>query len=284
VCSATHDTGLSVASVMSLLVCVPLQPVPGRTCSVTRVWHAGRVRRPITSLALLATALTLALATGGLAACTRSSPKASPTSSAPDPAEALARAKQALDAASAVHFSVSSPSTPAASTALLGGEGDIVRPDRFKGALDVLYSGLKAHVNVVSVSGTVYVQLLGSTWSKVRPEQIGLRDPAGFIAPHGGLADLLTTAQAPSFAGEKRRGSEVLREVRATVPGEAVRNVLTSVDPTRPVPAVFGVDEATGQLREATLTGPFFDATATSTYTVVLDRYGEKVEIGAPSS
>jgi len=48
------------------------------------------------------------------------------------------------------------------------------------------------------------------------------------------------------------------------------------------VPAVFGVDTATGQLREATLTGPFFDASTTSTYTVVLDKYGEQVDIRAP--
>ena len=50
----------------------------------------------------------------------------------------------------------------------------------------------------------------------------------------------------------------------------------------RVVPAVFGVDTATGQLREATLTGPFFDAATTSTYTVVLEKYGEQVDIRAP--
>ncbi|HYJ76121.1 MAG TPA: LppX_LprAFG lipoprotein [Kineosporiaceae bacterium] len=243
------------------------------------------MRRPRAALrTLLTTGLALALAAGGLAACTRSgSPKAA-ASSTPDPAAVLAGAKKQLDAAAAVHFTLSSPSTPSGGTALLGGEGDIVRPDRFKGGLDVVLDGLKAHVNVVSVGGTVWVQLLGSGWSTVQPEQIGLRDPATFIAPQGGLADLLTKAQNPSFTGEKRRGSEVLRQIRATIPGETVRSLLTSVDPSQPVPAVLGVDEATGQLREATLTGPFFDAKAPSTYTVVLDRYGEKVEIGAPSA
>jgi LppX_LprAFG lipoprotein len=233
---------------------------------------------------LLTTGLALVLAAGALAACTRTSSHAAPATSTADPAAVLAGAKKQLDAASAVHFALSSPSTAATRTAVLGGEGDIVRPDRFKGGLDVVLNGLKAHVNVVSVSGIVYVQLLGSTWSKVQPEQLGLHDPATFIAPQGGLADLLTKAQNPSLAGERRRGSEVLREVHATVPGETVRSVLTSVDPSQPVPAVFGIDEATGQLREATLTGPFFDAQAPSTYTVVLDRYGEKVDIGAPTT
>lgn len=240
-------------------------------------------RRPALR-ALLVAGLLLAPAGGGLAGCTKAASKAAPVASTASPASVLATAKQHLDAASAVHFSLTGPGTNAGRTALLGGEGDIVRPDRFKGAMDVVYSGLKAHVNVISVGGTVYVQLLGSTWSAVQPEQIGLHDPATFIAPQGGLADLLTKAQNPSFAGEKRRGPEVLREVRATIPGATVQAVLTSVDPSQPVPAVFGVDEATGQLREATLTGPFFDAKAPTTYTVVLDRYGEKVDIGAPAT
>ena len=238
-------------------------------------------RRPALR-ALLVAGLLLAAVGGGLVGCTRSASKTAAATTTAGPASVLATAKQQLDAASAVHFTLTGPSTNAARTALLGGEGDIVRPDRFKGGMDVVYSGLKAHVNVVSVSGTVYVQLLGSSWSTVQPEQIGMHDPATFIAPQGGLADLLTKAQNPSFAGEKRRGAEVLREIRATVPGATVQAVLTSVDPSQPVPAVFGVDEKTGQLREATLTGPFFDAKAPSTYTVVLDRYGEKVEIGAP--
>jgi LppX_LprAFG lipoprotein len=273
-------------SLLPLVAILLAQPVPDRACDLTRVWHPERVRRRTAAALrpLLTTGLALALAAGGLTACTRTPSQAAPAGSAADPAAVLAGAKKQLDAASAVHVTLSSPSTPATRTALLGGEGDIVRPDRFKGGLDVVLNGLKAHVIVVSVSGTVYVQLLGSTWSKVRPEQLGLHDPATLIAPQGGLADLLTKAQGPSFAGEKRRGSEVLREVRATIPGETVRSVLTSVDPSQPVPAVFGVDEATGQLREATLTGPFFDAKAASTYTVVLDRYGEKVDIGAPAT
>ena len=48
--------------------------------------------------------------------------------------------------------------------------------------------------------------------------------------------------------------------VTAEVPGLTVARVLTTRDAARAVPAVFGVDSGTCQLREATLTGPFFDA------------------------
>jgi hypothetical protein len=36
------------------------------------------------------------------------------------------------------------------------------------------------------------------------------------------------------------------------------------------------------QVRRVTLTGPFFDAHRSSTYTLILDRYGEIVQITPP--
>jgi LppX_LprAFG lipoprotein len=248
------------------------------------------VRRPAprplaaATRALLAAVIAAALGGATLTGCTRSTHAAGSPSTTPDPAATLAGAKKALDAADAVHFTLSSGSTPKSATALLGGEGDVARPDRFSGGLDVLVAGQKLHVKVVSVSGTVYAQVFSTSWAKVQPAQFGVHDPGTLLAPQGGLGDLLTAARNPSFAGEKRRGQEVLREVRASIPGDTVARVLTSVDPSKPVPAVFGVDEASGQLREATLTGPFFDKAAPSTYTVALERYGEQVDIRAPTT
>jgi lipoprotein LprG len=249
-------------------------------------------RRRSTSQALASPALLLRAAVAaallaapaGLAACTRSasSSQAASSSAAVDPATQLKNAKQVLDAASSVHFTLSSDSSPKGATALVSGEGDVVRPDRFSGTLDVLVAGQKVRVKIISVTGTVYAQLFSATWSKVQPSQFGLNDPGTFMAPQGGLADLLSTATNATSAGEKRRGSEVLKLVSADVPGETVARVLTTKDPDRAVPAVFGIDSATGQLREATMTGPFFDTATTNTYTVVLDRYGQQVDIRAP--
>ncbi len=265
-----------------------------RPASVVGVWHPEAVTRrpsPTQALArparLLRTALVatlLAAPVAGLAACTRSASSTQGASSpaAPDAATQLKNAKQVLDGASAVHFTLSSDSSPKGTTALVAGEGDVVRPDRFSGTLDVLVAGQKVRVKIVSVAGTVYAQLFSSTWSKVQPSQFGLNDPGTFMAPRGGLADLLSTATNARSTGEKRRGTEVLRLVSADIPGETVARVLTTKDPARAVPAVFGIDSATGQLREATMTGPFFDTATTNTYTVVLERYGQQVDIRAP--
>ncbi len=267
------------------------------TCApacVGGVWHPEAVtRRPSPSQApappvrLLRAALAaalLAVPAAGLAACTRSASSAQGPSgpTVPDAATQLKNAKQVLDAASAVHFTLSSDSTPKGTTALVAGEGDVARPDRFSGTLDVLVAGQKVRVKIVSVTGTVYAQLFSATWSKVQPSQFGLNDPGTFMAPQGGLADLLSTATNARATGEKRRGAEVLRLVSADIPGETVARVLTTKDPARAVPAVFGIDSATGQLREATMTGPFFATATNNTYTVVLERYGQPVDIRAP--
>lgn len=240
------------------------------------------MRRPhptVRARALVAVVL-VALA---LAGCTKSGGSGATGSATPDAAATLAKARTALDAAPALHFTITTPTTPGGAAVLTGAAGDVARPDRFSGTLDVVVAGQTLHVKVVSVSGTVWAQLFGSAWAKVDPARFGAHDPGTLLAAKGGLSDLLSAATGARFTGEKRRGSDVLREVSAEIPGSAVAAVLATTDPSRPVPAVFGVDEASGQLREATLTGPFFSTQEQSTYTVVLERYGEQVDIRAPA-
>ena len=64
-----------------------------------------------------------------------------------------------------MHFTLSSDDSPKGATALVGGRGDIARPDRFSGSLDVLVAGQKLRVKVVSVARTVYAQLFSSSWA-----------------------------------------------------------------------------------------------------------------------
>jgi lipoprotein LprG len=219
-----------------------------------------------------------------LVGCTHSTAPAAAGSSTtgPDAAALLATAKKTLDAAGALHFTLTSQDPPKGVTAISGGQGDIARPDRFSGSFDLLALGQKVQVKVVSVTGRVYAQFFGGGWATVDPASLGFKDPGTYLAAQGGLGDLLSSATNPRITGETRRGSEVLRTVAAEVPGSTVARLLPTKDASKAVPAVFAVDTATGQLREASLTGPFFDASTTSTYTVVLEKYGEQVDIRAP--
>ncbi len=230
-----------------------------------------RLRAAVTAVALLA----------ALTACSGSSSSAS---APPSAATLLAQARTTLDATSGVHFVLSSLDVPAGVTALTAGEGDAVHPDKFKGTLTVTLLGTTAQVAVVSTGGVVYAKLpFTAGFIKTDPHSFGINDPGTLISPDSGITQLLSAATDAKLGGEARVGTSVVREVTASLPGTVVAKVLTSKDPTKPVLATFSIDEKTSQLRQAKLIGPFFAAT-NSTYTLVLDRYGEQVDISAPTA
>lgn len=213
-----------------------------------------------------------------LAACT-----AGEADEADDPGAALAEAKAALDAATSVHVVVTSEGVPPGVTGLRGGEGTAARPASFAGDLEVSVSGALVTVGVISVDGTVYAKTpFGPEYAPTDPAQFGLTDPADLLDPDTGVSSLLPAATDARFGAEARVDGEVVREVSAQIPGDVVETVLTSADPSVPVDAVFRLAGDTGELRGAELTGPFFDADTNSTYTIVLDGYGEPVDITAP--
>ena len=195
----------------------------------------------------------------------------------------LARAKTTLDDAASVHFVLTSDGAPAGGNALLGGEGDIARPASFSGTLQVQAFGSSIDAEVISVDGTVYAQLpLTTGYSVVDPATLGVGDPGALIDPDTGISQLLTAAQSPELGDESRVDGEVVREVTGTLPGDLVADLLTSEDPAKDVTAVFSVATDSGELRQVELTGPFFSADDTGSYTIVLSDFGADVSITAP--
>lgn len=227
--------------------------------------------RPTIILALAVTLL--------LAACTDGETPAE----GEDPAALLAEAKATLDEADSVHVVVTSADIPPGSNALLSGEGTAARPSSFEGELEVSVGGGTVSVGVISVDGTVYVQSpFTPDYVEADPAQFGLRDPAELIDPETGVSNLLVAATGAELGEELRVDGEVVHEVTATIPGDVVQDLLASADPSTPVDAVFAIAQDNGQLRQTELTGPFYASGTDSTYTIVLDRYNEEVDISAP--
>ena len=199
------------------------------------------------------------------------------------PQALLADAKHSVDSAQTIHFSLSSSDTQASGTYLIGGEGDAQRPDGFAGTLNVSISGLLIKVHVASVGGTFYVQLpYQSSWSVAQPDKYGFGDPAKLIDPDSGLSSLLTKAKSPSGPTQDRYNGELLDEISCSLPGADVARLLTSADPSKDDKATFGIDDQTHQLRRVVITGPFFSTSQNSTYTLILDKYGENISVTPP--
>lgn len=232
---------------------------------------------PVVLLALMVVAVSL------VAGCTGDDK--STGAPATNAKELLASAKEVIDAADSAHFTITSADVPEGGTALVGGEGSAVRPGQFEGSLEVSFGGTTATVEVISTDGSVYAKLpFASAYAETDPAQFGFADPGRFMDPEKGVSNLLVGATAARRTGSSRIGSEVVQEVEASIPGTIVRDLLVSADPTVPVDATFSIVAKTGQLRRAVVTGPFFDKDVESTFTIVLDRYGEEVDIRAPST
>jgi hypothetical protein len=219
-----------------------------------------------------ALALTAAL---GAAAC---------GSPPPDPTALLHQAKMLVDAAHSVHFQLTSSGAQGSGPVITGGSGDLVRPDSFRGLLNVTLSGFAVDVNVVSTGGSFLVKLPTDTsYLSANPADYGFADPAQLLDPQHGVSGLLLLCQSTALSSDDRYNGEELHEVGCMLPGNAVATLLTSADPSQSVAATFGVTTA-NELRKVVLNGPFYSASKHSTFTLVIDKYGENVSITAPPS
>jgi lipoprotein LprG len=196
----------------------------------------------------------------------------------------LREAKQAVDSASALHFSLESSDVHGGSGPMItGGQGDAKRPDGFAGSLHVSVGGLPLSVNIVSINGSFYASALGAPYSKADPSKYGFADPSKLIDPNVGLTNLLISAKSASLGDRDRLGNDELYEIDVSLPGDQVKSLLTSADPSQDVKGRVGVNVDNHQVRRVVLTGPFFDAKQLSTFTLVLDNYGENVTITPPA-
>lgn len=158
------------------------------------------------------------------------------------------------------------------------------RPAGFTGSLRVAVSGFTVTVDAVSVNGTFYVRdPLTGTFDHADPSAYGFSDPSGLMNPRTGLSTLLTQCSDPQSGNDDRLNGVLLHEVSCSIPGKAVGALLPDAAPDEAVAATIGVAADSSQLRRVTLKGPF-NTTSPSTYTLVLDSYGENVTITPPAA
>ncbi|GAC1339134.1 MAG: hypothetical protein NVSMB29_05980 [Candidatus Dormibacteria bacterium] len=202
---------------------------------------------------------------------------------APDPRGLLTQAKQTIDATGALHFHLSSTNATGSGPLITGGDGDAKRPDAFTGTLQVSLGGFPTSVRIVSLGGHFFARLpFSSSYQETKPDKYGFGDPAVFLDPAHGFSALLPNAKQPVSRGRDRLNGEELDEVDCSLPGAQVAALLTSADPAQDVRASIGIATGSHAVRRVVLTGPFFDAHKPSTYTLLLDRYGENVAVTPP--
>ena len=234
-----------------------------------------------TGLASLSRVTARLIVAGLVAGCSGGSSGGSQQSTA----ALLARAKTVLDQTSSVHFVLTSTGVPAGGVGarVVGGEGVAERPRDFQGTLKIMLGSTTASIEVISVGGKVYIKPPFTTkYAVTDPAIFHLKDPGMLVDQQTGVSRLLTAMTGAQSLGKARINGEVVQEIKGTVPGSVVGSLLTTADPSKPVTITVALADPSGQLRRAVLSGPFYRLNTTSTFTIVFDRYGEKVTVVAP--
>ena len=233
-------------------------------------------------LGRLAAAALAAVCLMTTASCSGSGDTPSPTQSTPSAADRLTAAKAKVDAAPSVHLALASKDVPQGSNGIISADGWGKHPPAFKGTFKVRLGGIEADAEITSVDGAVYAKLpFVPGTQKVDPATLGLPDPATLFSTDAGLTSLMAKTVAPKVSGQVRAGSEVLTTITGTIPGAAVVDLFKIGDRNGTFTVTYGLTEA-NELRQVTLTGPFFGAGTSSTYVLTLDQYGQPVTITAP--
>lgn len=230
----------------------------------------------------LAAAVLSGLCVVTVTSCSSDPQGASSGQSQQSPAQQLAAAKTKVDAAPSVHLKLASANVPQGASGVVSADGWGKHPPAFKGTFKVTLKGVQADAEITSIGGEVYAKLpLIPGTNKIDPKTFGLPDPAVLFSPDQGLTTLLTATTAPVAGDKVRQGSEVLSTIKGSLPGKAVTDLFLIGDSSGTFSVTYGLTDSQ-ELRQVVITGPFFGAGTTSTYTLTLDQYGQPVTISKP--
>ena len=230
------------------------------------------MRRPLALVALVAT---VAVA---LAGCSSTG-----VAEGAPPAERLADAQAALDAAGSVTLDLSSRDVPLRENGVTAAQGQGVVSEtepKFRGTITGTIEGVAGTVEVIAIGDTTWIKFFTPDYEESDLEALGAPNPATFFHPGDGISSLLTATENPVEGEDVREGKEVLGTISGTLPGDRVTDLLHLGDGTGSYQVTYGLT-TNDQLRTATLTGPFFPG-STATYVLVISDYGSPVAIDSP--
>jgi len=194
----------------------------------------------------------------------------------------LDNAKQSLDEAESISFSMSTDDLPPDVIGLLDAKGVGTHDPAFKGDVQVSTAGTSISAELISVGGEVYAKVgFVPTFVPIEPSDYGAPDPAELLDRDTGVSTFLTSTEDLAGGDETRQGEEVLTTISGTLPGERVQALIPSADGG----ADFDVEYRLSDddiLRTAVVTGPFYPDAEDVTYSLSLDPSDEVVEITPP--
>ena len=194
----------------------------------------------------------------------------------------LSAARKAIDTAETVNISLATKSLPDGVTGLLSAQGQGNHSPAFKGTVKVITGGSTLSADVVSADGTLKAKTSFSPlYLKIDPASLKAPDPAALLDAQNGVTQILEKTRALKEGKKSRDGSDVLTTITGTLPGSLVRTIIPSAASSSTFTVKYRLTDD-DELRDATLTGPFYPDAGNVTYTVKLTTSDQPVTIKVP--
>ncbi len=194
----------------------------------------------------------------------------------------LDTAKQAIDDAETVEVSLATDQVPDGVSGLLSAKGTGNHSPAFQGDVKVSTGGATISAEVVAVDGKVYAKTgITPVFLTIDPATLKAPDPAGLLDPDTGLTQILAQTKDLEEGKRSRDGEDVLTSITGTLSGSVVATIIPSASTQDTFDVTYRLTDD-DELRDATMSGPFYGDGTDVRYTVRLATSDEPVDITAP--
>jgi lipoprotein LprG len=196
--------------------------------------------------------------------------------------ERLIEARSKIDKAETVNLTLGAKTLPDGTSGLLSATGTGTHAPAFKGTVKVITGGATVTAEVVAVGSEVMAKpSFAPIFLKVDPASLKAPNPAALFETATGFSQVLVETKGLTEGAKSRDGKEVLTTITGSIPGSVVRAILPSADVASSFPVTYRLTDD-NELRDASITGPFYPGIADVTYDITVTTSSDPTSITLP--
>lgn len=196
--------------------------------------------------------------------------------------ERLTEARGKIDDAETINLTLSAKTLPDGISGLLSATGSGNHDPAFKGDVKVVTGGATVTAEVVAVGSEVMAKpSFAPIFLTVDPASLKAPNPAALMEATTGFSQVLVETKGLKEGDKSRDGEDVLTTITGTIPGSIVRAILPSADTAASFPVTYRLTDD-NDLRDASITGPFYPGVANVTYDITVATSSKPVSIALP--
>jgi lipoprotein LprG len=196
--------------------------------------------------------------------------------------ERLTEARSKIDEAETINLTLGAKTLPDGTSGLLSATGSGNHSPAFKGTVKVITGGATVTAEVVAVGSEVMAKpSFAPMFLTIDPASLKAPNPAALFESATGFSQLLVETKGLKEGEKSRDGKDILTTITGTIPGSIVRAILPSADTAASFPVTYRLTDD-NELRDASITGPFYPGIADVTYDLSVTTSKDPISITLP--